>query len=69
MAQAFVADRVVTPQGTRRAALLLEEGPAGMIRAVCEAGELPVNADVIDFGHQADVDNIGLITPRVEAGQ
>jgi hypothetical protein len=24
---------------------------------------------VIDFGHQADVDNIGLITPRVEAGQ
>jgi biopolymer transport protein ExbD/biopolymer transport protein TolR len=26
-------------------------------------------AEVIDFGHQADVDNIGLITPRVEAGQ
>jgi hypothetical protein len=24
---------------------------------------------VIDFGHQAEVDNIGLITPRVEAGQ
>jgi biopolymer transport protein ExbD/biopolymer transport protein TolR len=26
-------------------------------------------AEVIDFGHQAGVDNIGLITPRVEAGQ
>ena len=26
-------------------------------------------AEVIDFGHQADVDNIGIITPRVEAGQ
>ena len=26
-------------------------------------------AEVIDFGHQADVDNIGLITPRVAAGQ
>jgi biopolymer transport protein TolR len=26
-------------------------------------------AEVIDFGHQAGVDNIGIITPRVEAGQ
>jgi len=26
-------------------------------------------AEVIDFGHQAGVDNIGLITPRIEAGQ
>jgi len=25
-------------------------------------------AEVIDFGHQAEVDNIGLITPQVEAG-
>jgi biopolymer transport protein ExbD/biopolymer transport protein TolR len=25
-------------------------------------------AEVIDMGHQADVDNIGLITPQVEAG-
>ena len=25
-------------------------------------------AEVIDFGHQAEVDNIGLITPAVEAG-
>ena len=26
-------------------------------------------AEVIDMGHQADVDNIGLITPRIQAGQ
>ena len=26
-------------------------------------------AKVIDMGHQAEVDNIGLITPRIEAGQ
>jgi biopolymer transport protein ExbD/biopolymer transport protein TolR len=26
-------------------------------------------AEVVDFGHQAGVDNIGIITPRVEAGQ
>jgi allantoinase len=53
MAHAFVADRVVTPQGTRRAALLLEEGPQGTIRAVCEIGDLPRDADVADFGPRA----------------
>jgi len=26
-------------------------------------------AEVIDFGHAAGVDNIGIITPRIEAGQ
>ncbi len=25
--------------------------------------------EVIDMGHQAEVDNIGLITPRIQAGQ
>ena len=57
MAQAFIADRVVTPQGTRRAALLLEDGPSdgaeGVIRAVCDVGDLPASADVIDFGGRA----------------
>ena len=53
MAQAFVANRVVTPEGTRRAALLLEEGPEGLVRAVCEVGELPADAEVIDFGERA----------------
>jgi biopolymer transport protein ExbD/biopolymer transport protein TolR len=26
-------------------------------------------AEIIDYGHQAGVDNIGLLTPRVLAGQ
>jgi biopolymer transport protein ExbD len=26
-------------------------------------------AEVIDMGHEADVDNIGLITPRIAAGE
>jgi len=51
MAYAFVADRVVTAQGTRRAALLLEDG--GLIRAVCEPAELPADAEVVDFGECA----------------
>ena len=53
MAQAFVADRVVTPLGIRRAAMLLDEGPAGVIRAVCDVAELPAGAEVIDFGSRA----------------
>jgi allantoinase len=47
MAQAFVADRVVTPRGTRRAAVLVEDEA---IRAVCEVGEVPADAEVVDFG-------------------
>jgi allantoinase len=53
MAHAFAANRVVTPQGTRRAALLLEDGPAGVIRAVCDLGDLPADAQVVDFGERA----------------
>src|SRR5580704_17995118 len=53
MAHAFVADWVVTQQGTRRAALLLEDGPAGVagiLHAVCEVDELPPQTTVTDFG-------------------
>src|ERR1035437_3194750 len=53
MAHAFVADRVVTPQGTRRAALLLADGPAGVagiLHAVCEVEDLPAQTTVTDFG-------------------
>ena len=53
MAHAFIADRVVTPQGIRRAAVLLEDGPEGRIRAVCEVADLPAGAEVIDFGARA----------------
>ncbi|HEX3571441.1 MAG TPA: allantoinase AllB [Acidobacteriaceae bacterium] len=47
MAQAFVAERVVTPDGTRRAAVLVERG---VITAVCAVDEAPAGAEVVDFG-------------------
>jgi allantoinase len=50
MAQAFLSNRVVTPQGTRRAALLVEDG---VIRSVCPPEELPADAEIIDFGDHA----------------
>jgi allantoinase len=53
MAQAFLGNRVVTPQGIRRAALLLDDGPHGTIRAVCDSGDLPADANIIDFGDRA----------------
>jgi allantoinase len=53
MAQAFVSNRVVTAQGVRRAALLLEAGPQGLIRAVCDVTELPMDAEIVDFGDRA----------------
>ena len=71
MAQAFVADRVVTPQGTRRAALLLEDGPTGdhgrLIRAVCAVGDLPADVEVIDFGPHALLP--GLVDSHVHINQ
>jgi len=48
--RAFVAERVVTPEGTRRAALLVE---GGVIRAVCAPEELPASVPVTDFGTRA----------------
>ncbi len=50
MAHAFVSNRVVTPQGTRPAALLIEDG---IIRAVCSPSELPVDTITHDCGHNA----------------
>ena len=50
MAQAFLSNRVVTPTGTRPAALLVEEG---RIRAVCARAELPANVAVEDLGDLA----------------
>jgi allantoinase len=53
MAHAFVSNRVVTAQGLRRAALLLEEGMEGTIRIVCDPADLPPTAAVTDFGECA----------------
>jgi allantoinase len=47
MAQAFVSERVVTPEGVRPAAVLEE---AGKIRAVCRPSEIPPGYAVHDFG-------------------
>jgi allantoinase len=48
MAQAFVADRIVTPDGTRSGALIVEDG---VITRVCSAHEMPAEAKVIDCGN------------------
>ncbi|HWB33207.1 MAG TPA: allantoinase AllB [Acidobacteriaceae bacterium] len=50
MAQAFVSERVVTAEGVRRAALLVEDG---VIRAVCAPEELPAGVPATDFGRRA----------------
>jgi allantoinase len=47
---AFVSERVVTPEGTRRAALLVE---GGVIRAVCAPEELTADVALTDFGSHA----------------
>jgi allantoinase len=53
MAHAFASRRIVTPQGIRQAAILLEDGPAGVIRAVCDVADLPPSTTVVDFGERA----------------
>jgi allantoinase len=50
MAHAFLSHRVVTPEGTRPGALLVEEG---RIRAVCALADVPASATITDFGHAA----------------
>ena len=50
MAHAFVSRRIVTPEGTRPGALLVE---GGVIRAVCRVAELPADAVVEDMGDAA----------------
>jgi allantoinase len=50
MAQAYLSNRVVTPGGTRAAALLVENG---RIVAVCAKAEVLVDAEIVDFGDAA----------------
>lgn len=53
MAHAYLSTRVVTPTGTRPAALLLDDGPAGpdsTIRALCSSSELPPKTPTTDLG-------------------
>src|SRR6201987_4815006 len=48
--QAFCSQRIVTPQGIRAGALLVE---GGAIRAVAERAEVPADAGLTDFGDSA----------------
>jgi allantoinase len=48
--RAFLSERVVTPMGTRRAALLVE---GGIIHAICAPEEVPADVPVTDFGSRA----------------
>ena len=50
MAQAFISERVVTPEGARAGAILVEEG---LIRGLCAAAEVPAGWEVHDFGELA----------------
>jgi allantoinase len=50
MAHAFLSKRVVTPQGIRPGALLIE---GGKIVTVCEPSEVPRDADLHDCGNDA----------------
>ena len=50
MAQAFLSERVFTPDGVGPAAILVD---AGKIRAVCTPGEVPAGYAVRDFGRLA----------------
>jgi allantoinase len=47
MPQAFISERVVTPEGSRPGAILED---AGKIRAVCHRAEIPPDYAVRDFG-------------------
>jgi allantoinase len=47
MAQAFVAERVVAPKGSRHAAVIVDDG---VIRAVCGVDEVPRGVEVVDLG-------------------
>ena len=50
MAQAFVSKCVVTPEGTRHAAILVE---GERIQALCDPAKIPARYDIKDFGSLA----------------
>jgi len=64
MAHAFLSNRVVTPQGTQPAALLVDEGK---IRAICHASELPVDTILHNCGNDAILP--GLVDTHVHINQ
>jgi allantoinase len=64
MAHAFLSKRVVTQQGTRPGALLVEDET---IRAICRPSEIPADAIVHDCGNEALLP--GLVDTHVHINQ
>ncbi len=64
MAHAFLSKRIVTPQGTRPGALLVEDEK---IRAICRPSEVPADAVVHDCGDDALLP--GLVDTHVHINQ
>jgi allantoinase len=64
MAHAFLSNRVVTPQGTRPAALLVDKGK---IRSICRPSELPTHTVLHDCGNDAILP--GLVDTHVHINQ
>ncbi len=64
MAHAFLSKRIVTPQGTREGALLVENG---RIRAICRQSEIPADATIHDCGEDALLP--GLVDTHVHINQ
>lgn len=64
MAHAYLSKRIVTPQGTRPGALLVEEGT---IRAICETSEIPAGTVAHDCGDDALLP--GLVDTHVHINQ
>jgi biopolymer transport protein ExbD/biopolymer transport protein TolR len=60
-AKSQVEPKLVEIFSTRQEKVMFVKGDASL--------DFSKVAEVIDMGHEADVDNIGLITPRIEAGQ
>ena len=50
MVQAILSNRIITPEGSRSGALLVE---SGIIRAVCGRGEIPREAEQVNWGGAA----------------
>jgi allantoinase len=64
MAHAFISERIVTPQGTRPGALLIEDQE---IRSICRLSEIPTHAVTHDCGNDALLP--GLVDTHVHINQ
>jgi allantoinase len=64
MAHAFLSKRIVTPQGTRPGALLIEDGT---IQAICQPSEIPADAVIHHYEDNAILP--GLVDTHVHINQ